>query len=666
MSDHLHLSGGRRAVRVLLVLTCLGALLAYPGLAGADTVGPADLPATMPGDRLLVSHGDVSGMALHTVDLDGGDRTVLTSGGADFGGVWSPDGRHIAFLRVESPSDGLYVVASDGGTPRRLADWGASPSWSPDGTRIVHSPARVGANRPLHIADLAGGNTPIPGTEGGIDPAWSPEGNQIAYIDSLRQHALVMVSLDGSSRTVVPGPMAEPTWSPTWNRLAYLDTSGDNPRLLLIDSAGGESFFLTDRFPVIQQLAYSPTGTHIAFAAGDARTDLDLWTIRVADGQLRRLTSTAADDFHPAWSASASWIMFSRTSDISRGDVPVDVHVVPSAGGTVQRVTDTGSDHAVEFAPGRTLRLSGRDRVATSVALSRTFPAAHAVVIARADTYPDALAGAPFAAALDAPMLLTARDRLSAPLTAEIDRLGADVAYLLGGDAALSPRVATDLRAAGVTTVTRLSGRDRFATAAVIADELADVAGEPARVYVVEGMHADRNRGWPDALSASGLAVHTGEPILLVTRDDLPAATADALAANAAARVTIVGGTAAVSDAVAASVAELVAGVDRVAGADRYATGSRVADLAGEAGASLAHPWLATGRDWPDALAAAPATARDGGFLLLVDGRAPTGSPATHTWLEGRGTQRGVVVGGLGALTAPVRAAIEGSMRGAP
>lgn len=301
----------------------------------------------------------------------------------------------------------------------------------------------------------------------------------------------------------------------------------------------------------------------------------------------------------------------------------------------------------------------------TAVELSRTFPAADAVVIARADDHPDALAGGPLASALGAPVLLTGRAGLHPAVRAEATRLGADRAYLLGGTAALSPQVEADLAAAGITDVTRLEGADRFATAAATADELRDLAGAPDRIFVVEGHHPDPRRGWPDALSAAGVASLAGEPILLVTRDDIPQATMAAVQASGADQAVIVGGSAAVSAAVEATLAAHVGDVERVAGADRYATSAKAADLAVAADGDAAYPWLATGRDWPDALAAAPAVTRDGGVLRLVGGDTWQLPIDVDTWLT-RGDEnavlRTVVVGGSTAVGPPARTAIENTV----
>ncbi|HEX2027577.1 MAG TPA: S8 family serine peptidase, partial [Nitriliruptorales bacterium] len=216
-------------------------------------------------------------------------------------------------------------------------------------------------------------------------------------------------------------------------------------------------------------------------------------------------------------------------------------------------------------------RHAGQDRIETAVAVARrSYDRAATVVLARADAYADALAGAPLAVHAGGPLLLSASDRLSPATAGEIERLGATRAVLLGGTNALSQQVVRDLQRRGVE-VRRVAGHDRFATAAAVARQLP----RAAEVVVAEGAHTDPDRGWPDALSASGLAAVQRRPVLLVTRDVLPESTAAAVAGDQ--DVTIVGGRASVSDAVAVELDRRAGAVRRLAGADRYGTSAAVA-----------------------------------------------------------------------------------------
>ena len=91
-------------------------------------------------------------------------------------------------------------------------------------------------------------------------------------------------------------------------------------------------------------------------------------------------------------------------------------------------------------------RLAGSDRVATAIQSSWAEfgdGQAGAVVLARSDAFPDALAGTPLAAAAHAPLLLTPPTGLDDRVRAEIARVLAPggAVYLLGGPSALSPDV---------------------------------------------------------------------------------------------------------------------------------------------------------------------------------------------------------------------------------
>ena len=298
-------------------------------------------------------------------------------------------------------------------------------------------------------------------------------------------------------------------------------------------------------------------------------------------------------------------------------------------------------------------RVEGPSRPATAAAAAEiTVVEADTVVIATTADYADALGGTVLARSLDAPLLLSDPARLSAPVEAEITRRGVTDAVLLGGVAALAPAVEDDLVELGVT-VRRIAGDNRFETAGLIVDELGGLVGSGS-VTVVEGEHADPARGWPDAVGAGVL----DRPILLVNGERLPAETAQRLDDV---DVTIIGGTAAVSRTVEAEIAAIASSVDRVAGDTRYGTSLAVHEArtlpSSGTGEALPSMWLASGRDWPEALVGAAT----GSLFLLVDGEDPEGSPETTGWLAANGDAFGTVnlVGTEDELSPTVEASLR-------
>jgi putative cell wall-binding protein len=304
-------------------------------------------------------------------------------------------------------------------------------------------------------------------------------------------------------------------------------------------------------------------------------------------------------------------------------------------------------------------RLWGADRVLTAVALSRERASARTVVVVPSRTHAEALIAAPLAGLVGAPVLLSSAEGLDAAVAAEVRRLGAVNAYVIGRPDQLSARVEDDLRAAGVANQARLSAPDSPSLSAEVARETASypaLADGVGTVFLALGESADPSRAWPDALSVSALAADLRAPILLVRGDELPAAVADVLAELDPDQVEVIGGAVAISE----DVARAAGATARLFGEDRYGTSVAVAQEARRQGLGGTTAWLATGRNFPDALAAGPAAARADGPLVLVDGVSPEGSVDTYGWLTARRDELAgaVLVGGEDAVSDPVSQAV--------
>ncbi|HWH31180.1 MAG TPA: cell wall-binding repeat-containing protein [Egibacteraceae bacterium] len=302
----------------------------------------------------------------------------------------------------------------------------------------------------------------------------------------------------------------------------------------------------------------------------------------------------------------------------------------------------------------RIVRVSGDSRVATAVAASRhAFPGgAGTVVIAAARRFPDALAAVPLAAREGAPLLLV-EERARGAVLEEVRRLGASRALLMAAHGAVPVVVELELRRAGLV-VERVAGDGRFHTASRIARRLGP--GEAGEAVLVSG------EAFADALPAGPLAAHAGLPILLTAAGELPADPAAALRDLPAERVLVVGGPAAVGEAVVAGLPD----ARRVSGPDRYRTALAAADELLARGGSLGTVAIATGRDFADALAAGPVAAQAGGPVLLVDGQDAAQADAVYDYLaEHRGDIDTVLLfGGAAAISEDVRGRIARALGG--
>lgn len=237
-------------------------------------------------------------------------------------------------------------------------------------------------------------------------------------------------------------------------------------------------------------------------------------------------------------------------------------------------------------------RIAGVDRYTTAVEVSRYYgPGVPIVFLATGENFPDALAAGPAAIVAGGPVLLTGRDSLPEPVHGALDRLDPINVVVLGGPNVISDNVLLQAQNYASGTARRVSGADRFETAAAIA---ANFPTPAPVVYVANGLN------FPDALAAGPTAGALDGPLLLVQPDGIPPSTAAQLDRLDPRVIVIVGGTSSVSAEVEQQLFAY-GPVTRHSGADRYATAAAVS--AGSYVAPVSTVFLATGSNFPDALA---------------------------------------------------------------
>lgn len=301
-------------------------------------------------------------------------------------------------------------------------------------------------------------------------------------------------------------------------------------------------------------------------------------------------------------------------------------------------------------------RVEGPDRIATAAAVADL---AHPTgttqaVIATAGAAQDALVATSLAGALDAAMLLVYPDTLPTATSDALEDLGVTDITIVGDETAVSATVADQLTADG-RTVSRLAGEDQYATAVLTARGTVDRSGLP----VVDGratMLLANGEGFADALAGSAAAYAGPTPVLLTPADALSPEAAAYIDEVDVEQVVILGGSAAVSAAVANEVTALGPQVVRLGGETRVETSTTVASwTAEEFNMGLDDVLLARGDDFPDSLTAGQL----GGTVrapLIVAAGPNTLSTSAQRWLVDRCGSIEVVqaIGGTAALSASV------------
>jgi putative cell wall-binding protein len=259
------------------------------------------------------------------------------------------------------------------------------------------------------------------------------------------------------------------------------------------------------------------------------------------------------------------------------------------------------------------LRIAGQNRLETAnqVALTGWPEGADTVILARADDFPDTLAGVPLAYQYQAPILITPPQKLDPGVINTLQTLKPAKVIILGGETAVSKEVEESLKSvlSPGSQIRRIGGANRYETSALIAQEI------PAAETLVMATGED----FPDALSLAAVAGAQEIPLLLTPTSRLAPATAQMLKSLKPKKIYIAGGEQAVSAGVETEVRQITnltpADLTRFAGANRYETSIMIAEKFYPTATEI---YVAGGSDFPDGLAAGAWAAKNKGCLLLV------------------------------------------------
>ena len=209
------------------------------------------------------------------------------------------------------------------------------------------------------------------------------------------------------------------------------------------------------------------------------------------------------------------------------------------AGGDSALSDQVANEVAALDKDGKVERIGGSNRYETSALMARRVVAlsgAKEAVVATGMNFADALSVAPFAGAKGAPILLTAPNALPASTASAIKTLGITGVHIIGGDAAVSSAVEARLP----KTLSRIGGSTRYETAALVAKAIG--AGDTA--FVASG------ENFADAMVIGPVAAAQGAPILLTTKDSLPAAISNYIQTTKITNFLMIGGKAAIGEKV--------------------------------------------------------------------------------------------------------------------
>ena len=349
--------------------TALTRLTSNPGLTSFPAISPDGSLVAYASDRAGEGNLDI-----WVQQIAGGEPIRLTRGKADeYEPAFSPDGSRLAF-RSEADRGGVYLVSALGGEPRRIAQFGRSPEFSPDGQTLlfaIGSPGVGGAfsfgASTIYSVAVNGGESHqlAPDLSSAHHPAWTEDGKHILFMGNRTGEPLefdlwvlpvnartpnatgVIKALRAQGFTGNPEPFALHD-----NSLIMPLKTGDAVNLwrvrltrnqFQLAGAPEQLTFGTG----LERLASVSRDGRLVFSAGQENSDL--WELPLdanrgeVKGEARQLTRDTADDTFPHLAANGSRVAF-----ISRRTGNDDVWTLDMATGKTSVLLSTA---AREFYP---------------------------------------------------------------------------------------------------------------------------------------------------------------------------------------------------------------------------------------------------------------------------------------------------------------------------
>ncbi|SFS07461.1 Putative cell wall binding repeat 2 [Microbacterium sp. cf046] len=418
--------------------------------------------------------------------------------------------------------------------------------------------------------------------------------------------------------------------------------------------SGADAWSDAQRTAYANETDFAATLVIVTAAVNTAKSDKDPagWLPPVDSARCRYMTDWVTVKWR--WNLAVDSVEKTAIQDVLAGCGPIETPApaLPLSGQPADPVVGSVTEIA-PFGPGIT-RLSGLSRYETAIQVSQRYsPGVPAVFVATGTNFPDALSAAAAAAFVGGPLLLTPSDSLPETVLGEIQRLAPAKIYVIGGAGAVSPAIVDAFKIVAPTE--RLEGSDRYATGRKI---VSSIFPGSATVFLATGT------SFPDALAATGAAGKLTAPVLLVpgTTGALDTASLGVISDLGASDIVIAGGTGVVSAGIETQLASQYS-VSRYGGATRYDTTANLNNAFFAPGSS-ANVFLATGANFPDALAGAALAGRLGAPLYIST--APCVPGPIRESIAALGASNQIIMGGP-AVVSDAAASNTGCMSpGAP
>ncbi len=233
--------------------------------------------------------------------------------------AWSPDGKLVVYERVgfRPRPQNLSLFSWDPEHEYRYTD--VFPSFSKDGKLLL---TRKDGDSSLDIMNADGSNRQeVFASKGGaaFSPHWSPDGQWIVFgyggflqARNRQPAKIMMVKRDGTNLTTLTEGMPNagfPSFSPDGKHIVYRVWGGDTQGLRIMNVEDKSVRILTTDYDNLPY--WSPDGERIVFTRRHDGFNFDVFTMKPDGSDVKRLTTSPANDAHAVWTADGRHIMWS-------------------------------------------------------------------------------------------------------------------------------------------------------------------------------------------------------------------------------------------------------------------------------------------------------------------------------------------------------------------
>jgi Tol biopolymer transport system component len=246
-------------------------------------------------------------------------------------GIWSPDGRRVAFMQSGWKADSAAElrVSALTGEPRTVYQHpvrgGLQPiAWAPDGTFVLVVLTHADRTSDMGLVSIANGRFTSLKTFGSMawpSPALSPDGRRVAFVERTAGPGDVHVlSIDGQEAFRVtddPSDDRGPVWSPDGRHLAFISNRFGADALWAVEIDGGrprgDAFKVRDGMLGARLIDWSSRGITVSQFV----QSFDLYTVPT-DAAAARTTGApravpyarTGSNVSPAWSPDGKSLAF--------------------------------------------------------------------------------------------------------------------------------------------------------------------------------------------------------------------------------------------------------------------------------------------------------------------------------------------------------------------